>query len=340
MSLPAVRGITAMQRHAAGRLFAQGYATRTGRISPYSTTTSTRSPSVVQFLSYDPRRRQEEQRQQQRQIQVYQRALFRDDIVATPGLVWPHPLRSFSSTTSASSSDDKSEKTVRQVVTDRAADLREKARDLRDKTKESYADLRENAKESYKEFREHPRESMREGAKSFSGMMRKYGPVFIGTYGVVYFTTLGSLFVAVQGGVLDPVYLFSLLGEQVVADDAGVVGTPNTVDLVVDWMKNHAFTEQYAPVIEERPYLANLAVAWIAVKFTEPFRAAVALSLTPRVARFFGFVEAKPPAAAASSQPTDDPKAAEGGASTTTAGSTTAAAGKNAGETSTPEPKM
>lgn len=165
--------------------------------------------------------------------------------------------------------DENKRGSVRQRVIDRASHMRESARD------------------SYKEFKEHPRESMQAGAKSFSGMMRRYGPVFVGTYAGVYFTTLGALFACVQSGLLDPAYLFSLFGHV----DAGE--TKNTVDLVVEWMKNHSFTEPFAPFMEKNPYLANLAVAWIAVKFTEPVRAAAALALTPRVARTLGYAAPK-----------------------------------------------
>ena len=145
--------------------------------------------------------------------------------------------------------------------------------------------MRDSARASYKDFKEHPKESMQAGAKSFSGMLRKYGPVFIGTYAGVYLTTLGSFFACVQTGLLDPAYLFSLFGHV----DAGEA--KNTVDLVVDWMRNHSITEPYAPFIELNPYLANLAVAWIAVKFTEPIRAAVSLAITPRVSRMLGYTK-------------------------------------------------
>lgn len=177
------------------------------------------------------------------------------------------------------------EASYRQRVMERASsNMRDRASVLRNRA----SHMRENARESYKEFREHPRESMREGAKSFSGMMRKYGPVFVGTYAGVYLTTLGSLFACVQSGLLDPAYLFSLFGEV----DAGEA--KSTVDLVVEWMRNHSFTEPYAPFMERNPYLANLAVAWIAIKFTEPIRAAVALGITPRVARSLGYANAAP----------------------------------------------
>ena len=192
---------------------------------------------------------------------VYQRAMPRYIAPSGVQLIGLSQYRSFSTTEAQRS-------TYRQRVTDRASHMRDSAR------------------ETYKEFREHPKESMREGAKSFSGMMRKYGPVFVGTYAGVYLTTLGSLFACVQSGLLDPAYLFSLFGHV----DAGE--TKNTIDLVLEWMKNHSITQPYVPFMERNPYLANLAVAWIAVKFTEPIRAAVALAITPRVSRALGYTKA------------------------------------------------
>lgn len=206
-------------------------------------------------------------RDNQRNETVYHRALPR--YVAPSAFPYLPPVRSFSTT-------EEQRETMRRRMLERASHMRDSAR-------ERATHMRKSARASYEDFREHPRESMEKGAKSFSGMLRKYGPVFIGTYGAVYLTTLGSLFACVQSGLLDPTYLFGLFGHV----DAGE--TKNTVDLVVDWMKNHSITEPYAPFMERNPYLANLAVAWIAVKFTEPVRAAASLALTPRVARALGY---------------------------------------------------
>lgn len=186
--------------------------------------------------------------------------------------------------------------------------IRQKLRAQYDKKKQAYrenlVELRESAKDHYREYREHPTQTAKKDAKSISSMIREYGPVFIGTYIACYFTTLGLLFAGVQSGVLDPVVLFHWLG-QTAADTAASTATSaatgsiteaeataaaatSTVQLVVDFLGSHDFTKPYAPYIEKNPAVANLAVAWIAVKFTEPVRLAASVTLTPRVARYLG----------------------------------------------------
>ena len=163
---------------------------------------------------------------------------------------------------------------------------------MREKIRDRIQDTRTAAVAQMKEFREHPAQSAKESAKTFSGMLRKYGPVFIGTYGCVYFTTLGLLFSGVQSGILDPLALFGYLGSHNPSEHGAETAT--TVHLVVDWMVNHDITKPYAPYIEQNPAFANLAVAWIAVKFTEPVRLPIALALTPRVSRFLGYTKEIP----------------------------------------------
>jgi len=244
LSITGSRALSAaMQKAAFKRVLSKDFV----RERLYHNSCTTGSASSF-FFSVDRRRRDE----QHHSISVYQRSIPRY-ISAT---IQPQ-TRWFSAT--------ENDRTYRQRVMDRASHMRCSARD------------------SYKDFREHPAESMRSGATSFAGMMRKYGPVFIGTYAAVYLTTLGTLFVGVDSGLLDPAHLFSLFGHV----DAGEA--KNTVELVVDWMKNHSLTEPYAPFMERNPHLANLAVAWIAVKFTEPVRAGLSLALTPRVSRALGY---------------------------------------------------
>jgi len=156
--------------------------------------------------------------------------------------------------------------------------LRKRATDMRNKA----SSMRDSGQQHYRKFRENPRESAVHGAKSFGTMLKQYGPVFIGTYVGVYFGTLGLLFAGVEAGLMDPVQLFGWLGD-------GAAESKTTVDLVVQFMQEHAFTRRYAPFVEKNPEVANLAVAWVAVKFTEPVRLAVALGITPRIARYFGF---------------------------------------------------
>ena len=118
-------------------------------------------------------------------------------------------------------------------------------------------------------------------------MIKLYGPVFIGSYLSIYVSTLGLMFAGVQSGLLDPVSLLDFLG---VSGDQS--SAKSTVDAVVEFMENHTLTNPYASFVAKNPSLANLAVAWIAVKFTEPIRFAITLSITPRVARFVGWVPA------------------------------------------------
>jgi hypothetical protein len=120
-------------------------------------------------------------------------------------------------------------------------------------------------------------------------MLRQYGPVFLGVYISVYFATLGALFLGVESGIMDPAGLFEMLGH---SDDA-TGETKNTVKLVIEFLEHYEFTAKYIPLVERRPEVANFAVAWIAVKFTEPLRLAVSLAITPRIARYFG-IKPKP----------------------------------------------
>jgi hypothetical protein len=188
-------------------------------------------------------------------------------------------------------------------------DIRCKDPTMREKLRSRLQDSRTAAAAQLQEFRDHPAQSAAEGAKSVSGMFRKYGPIFVGTYGCVYFTTLGLLFSGVQSGILDPLVLLGWLGQNPSEHGAE---TATTVHLVVDWMEHHTVTKPYASYVEQNPAFANFAVAWIAVKFTEPIRLAVALTLTPRVSRFLGYT--KDPV----TPPADDVDTATTGTTTTT----------------------
>jgi len=167
------------------------------------------------------------------------------------------------------------------AAADTPRSLRQRAKDDLEAFRERARDMGTSVGDHYRDFREHPRESARQGAKTAGAMLKMYGPVFVGTYMTIYFVTLMSLWTGVESGVLDPVTVFSWMGH---ADDS-----KNTVHLVVEFMENHSITKPYAHVVENNPSFANLAVAWIAVKFTEPIRLAIALPLTPRVARYFGY---------------------------------------------------
>jgi Protein of unknown function (DUF1279) len=193
-----------------------------------------------------------------------------------------------SSTTHASSSSSSSSSSLPppdSTLSPASPTMRQK---LRTTLRDGVDELRDSAATQLREFREHPRQSATQGAKTVSAMFQKYGPIFIGTYASLYFTFLGTLFVGVNSGVLDPVVLFSWLGQ---SGGESQETTASTVQLVVDFMNNHDFTKPYSGMIEKHPAFANLAVAWIAIKFTEPVRLALALTLTPSVSRFLGYTK-------------------------------------------------
>jgi hypothetical protein len=194
-------------------------------------------------------------------------------------------LESESATTHASSSSSSSSpNSTPPTPPPTATTMRQK---LRTTLRDGVDELRDSAATQLREFREHPRQSATQGAKTVSAMFKKYGPVFIGTYASLYFTFLGTLFVGINSGALDPVVLFSWLGQSGGSQET----TASTVQLVVDFMNNHDFTKPYSGMIEKHPAFANLAVAWIAIKFTEPVRLALALTLTPSVSRFLGYTK-------------------------------------------------
>lgn len=216
--------------------------------------------------------------------------------------------------------DEEEKESTSTTASDHATDSTEasaspESRYSRERLRQQAGEMRDRAQAGYRYVRDHPKES----ATSFGIMLRRYGPVFIGTYLSVYFATLGSLFLMVESGIMDPAGLFDLFGHGTDGNGSGSEESRNTVDLVVEFMRSHSFTSPYAGFVEKNPAVANLAVAWIAVKFTEPARLAVALSITPRVARTLGYsaaaVESEEAETEAATAASDDKKATESGGS-------------------------
>lgn len=158
-------------------------------------------------------------------------------------------------------------------------------------------------KESYrtraKHASQHARERMsanaaktskaaRKGAKTAKEMLQQYGPVFVGTYMSIYFLTWGTLFVGMDSGLLDPVAILGWIG-------GNAQEGKSTVHVVVEILEKYSWTAPYAETVEKNPHFANLAVAWITTKFTEPLRLAVTLGIVPKLARHFGFVHVVAP---------------------------------------------
>lgn len=163
----------------------------------------------------------------------------------------------------------------------RSQKLRDELDERRQKLRETASQYRESGINKYREFRENPKETAVSSAKTFSSMVRTYGPVFIGTYVSLYLVTLSSLYMGVASGVLDPVRLFATMG---IGGDA-----TTAVDLVYQFMASHQFSQPYAHYVQDYPPLANFGVAWITAKFTEPVRIPLAIGMTPRVARYIGY---------------------------------------------------
>ena len=147
-------------------------------------------------------------------------------------------------------------------------------------------------------------------------LFKKYGVVFVGTYIAVYWTVLLSFYVGLDSGLLDPDVLSQLfkVSKHVVVETADIIGPTGSgasmeeaatayadevttditkdkrtlVDVVSGYLNNWEWSKKYADRVAENPHLANLAVAWFMVKFTEPLRLAAAVMLTPKVAKALG----------------------------------------------------
>jgi hypothetical protein len=158
-----------------------------------------------------------------------------------------------------------------------------------------------------------PQLTSKEKAKRF---LKKYGAVFVGTYISIYITTLFSIFGLLEGGLLDPdlvsqVFKVSKDFACETADVIGPVGSGSSMDeaatayakeittemtrekrslveVVTGYLQKYEWSAKYAEKMEQNPHLANLAVAWFMVKFTEPVRLAAAFVVVPKVAKALG----------------------------------------------------
>ena len=133
----------------------------------------------------------------------------------------------------------------------------------------------------------------KKGAIGVRDMIQKYGFTFLGTYFGLYFGTLGALFAGIDSGLLDPAAVMDSVswipGIHIGVGDGGDgEGTKKTVDIIVELMQKYDFTRQYADAVAKNPHAANLGIAWIATKFTEPIRLGVSLAVVPRLHRALG----------------------------------------------------
>ena len=133
----------------------------------------------------------------------------------------------------------------------------------------------------------------KKGAIGVRDMIQKYGFTFLGTYFGLYFGTLGALFAGIDSGLLDPAAVMDSVswipGIHIGVGDGGDgEGTKKTVDIIVELMQKYDFTRQYADAVAKNPHAANLGIAWIATKFTEPIRLGLSLAVVPRIHRALG----------------------------------------------------
>lgn len=147
--------------------------------------------------------------------------------------------------------------------------------------------MRERATQHARNIRRSSAKVARQGAKSAKEMMKQYGPVFVGTYISIYWSFLALLYGGVDSGLVDPLTVIQFIKSNS-SDDAP---SQSTVEYVVDLMNHYSLTAPYAPYVAKNPHFANLGVAWIGVKFTEPVRLALTITVVPRLARYFGFVK-------------------------------------------------
>ena len=158
-----------------------------------------------------------------------------------------------------------------------------------------------------------PQLTTKEKAKQF---IKKYGFVFIGTYASIYFTTLLSIFGLLEGGFLDPDLMGQVfkVSKDLACETADVIGPTGSgismdeaatayatelstvmieekrslVEIVTGYLQKYEWSAKYAEKLEQNPHLANFAVAWFLVKFTEPVRLATAFVVVPKVAKAIG----------------------------------------------------
>jgi hypothetical protein len=137
------------------------------------------------------------------------------------------------------------------------------------------------------------RKEEKNGKLSLVGLFRKYGWTFFGTYMSVYVTTLISLYVSIDTGLLDPTTIANIdlpwhAPSGTAAQDADVREFHSTAEFVGSYLEKFAWTKQYAPYVTKNPHTTNLALAWIATKLTEPIRLAVTLAILPSVSKMIG----------------------------------------------------
>ncbi|KAL3902391.1 MAG: hypothetical protein SGILL_010841, partial [Bacillariaceae sp.] len=128
---------------------------------------------------------------------------------------------------------------------------------------------------------------------TFRSMMRKYGPLFITTYLTVYVSTVFGFYLGITSGAVDPAYLLSFIAGNGSADGAvdpdAAQTAANSVEVIKEFLNKYPWTQPAVPFVEKYPWAANLGVAWVVTKPTEPIRFGVTVGLVPLLARTLGY---------------------------------------------------
>jgi Protein of unknown function (DUF1279). len=142
------------------------------------------------------------------------------------------------------------------------------------------------------------KKAVSKGAVSLRGLIQKYGWTFVGTYLGVYFVTLGTLFISVDSGLIDPVTITSIewpwhhpsggLEDATGGDATNTTSSDqkdfdSAVEFVASYMKKFPWTAPYSDFVLRNPHLANFGIAWVATKFTEPIRLPVSIAIVRKI---------------------------------------------------------
>lgn len=122
------------------------------------------------------------------------------------------------------------------------------------------------------------------------GLVQKYGYTFVATYLGVYVVTLGALFTGLDSGLIDPMSITNIeLPWHTTGADEGANATTDkedfdsAVDFVVSYMKKFPWTAPYTDVVMKNPHMANLGLAWVATKLTEPIRLPISIGIVRKL---------------------------------------------------------
>ena len=116
-------------------------------------------------------------------------------------------------------------------------------------------------------------------------MWTQYGMIFIGTYLTTYVITLGSVYVAMENGVIRTRPKKNK--PQVETDeeeDFDMITTTNRIVALAERLG----VAKWLDIERVDARSGTFLLAWIATKFTEPFRLALTVAVTPRIARLLG----------------------------------------------------